>query len=357
MGRIYGKVSGPRDIERINCIIRDEMLVVQSEAELTDLKKRSDYLCTLTFSPMWKKRFGAMIEQLREVALIENRVTVRLANYVVKYHGWDKVYDPWGKDNPEIEKLLDEIPQEVLGELETEFDQLKFSIEILEEIRTNFCEIRKGMVLAKDANILEEFKRKSDLLVAITHLPDFKERFHDIENKIEDLVHKEEERTVKLANIISTVNGWNIEFHRWSEDEIDERETIEQYVQRLLEEEQKADQYIPTEAKYRQGVVKWLVYRHTGKGREYAKRIYFSGYAHDFKVEGPGEFENRFGRKVWGVKIIYKTLVRPTVIHKKGVTIHLPQRVVTRSKVIELPREAADIKLLDQKPESAYNIA
>ncbi len=357
MSRIYGKVSGPRDIERINCIIRDEMLAVGSEAELTDLKKRSDYLCTLTFSPMWKKKFGAMVEQLREVALLENRVTVRLANYVAKYHGWDKAYDPWGSEDATIEQKLSEIPEEILSELEEDFEELRVSPEILEELRQNFCEIRKGMILAKDQDMLEEFKRKSDLLVAITHLPDFKERFEDVDDKVEELVHKEEERTVKLANIIATVSGWKTEFYKWSEEEIDEKETIEQYVQRLLEEEQKADQYIPTEVKYRQGVVKWLVYKHAGKNREYAKRIYFSGYAHDFKIEWPGEFENRFGRKVWWIKITYKTLVRPTVIHKKGITIHLPQRVVSRSKIVELPKEAVDIRLLDQKPGSAYNIA
>jgi len=357
MGRIYGKVSGPRDIERINCIIRDEMLVVSSEAELTDLKKRSDYLCTLTFSPMWKKRFGAMVEQLREVALVENRVTVRLANYIAKYHWWDKVYDPWGKDNLEIEKLLEEIPQDVLNELETEFEQLKLSVEILDDIRTNFCEIRKGMILAKDLKILEELKRKSDLLIAITHLSDFRERFYDIQEQIDELIHKEEDRTIKLANIISEVNDWKTEFYKWSEDEIDERETIEQYVQRLLEEEQKAEQYIPTEVRYRDGVVKWLVYEHKDRKREYAKRIYFSWYAHDFEIEGPGEFENKFWRKVWGVRIIYKTLVRPTVIHRKGITIHLPQRVVKRFKVVELPKAATNIRLLDEKPSSAYNIA
>jgi hypothetical protein len=55
MWRIYGRLESAEDIRRINCIIRDEMLTVETPAELTDLKKRSDYLCTLTFSPFWKK--------------------------------------------------------------------------------------------------------------------------------------------------------------------------------------------------------------------------------------------------------------------------------------------------------------
>jgi len=83
MGRIYdGKVESVEDIKRINCMIRDEMLTVKSAAELTDLKKRSDYLCTLTYSPFWKKKFGDKIEELRDVAIKENRATVKTANYV-----------------------------------------------------------------------------------------------------------------------------------------------------------------------------------------------------------------------------------------------------------------------------------
>jgi len=85
---IYGKVEKPEDIKRINCIIRDEILEVESEAQLTELKKRSDYLCTLTFSPFWKKKFGDQIEILRQVAIEENRVTVRECNIVSKYRNY-----------------------------------------------------------------------------------------------------------------------------------------------------------------------------------------------------------------------------------------------------------------------------
>jgi len=357
MGRIYGKVNWPEDIARINCIIRDEMLVVQSEAELTDLKKRSDYLCTLTFSPFWKKKFGPLIESMREVALIENRVTVRLANYIAKYHGWDKEYDPWGEEREDIEKKLEQIPQELLKELDDEMKQLKLDVDILEQIRKNFCEIRKGMILAPDVETLEEFKKRSDFIVALFHLPEVKERFEPVEQQIEELIHTEEQRTLKLANIISEVNGWKREFVAWQGEDMREGETLAQYLQRLLEEEQKASRYIPTEAKYRQWTVKRLVYYHRGKGREYAKRLYFSGYAHDFEIEGPGEFENRFGRKVWGVRIKYKTILPAVTIRRNGVEIHLPEREVTRYKVVELPREAENIRLVDEKPPVAYSIA
>ncbi|NPA52819.1 MAG: hypothetical protein GXO22_07975 [Aquificae bacterium] len=357
MGRIYGKVESPEDIKRINCIIRDEMLEVETQEQLTDLKKRSDYLCTLTYSPFWKKKFGAMVEQLREVACEENRVTVRLANYIAKFKGWDKYYDPWGKEDKTIEQMLSEIPQQVMEEITEAVVDLKFSPQILEDLRKAFCDIRKAMVLAEDLETLQKLKRRSDFLVALLMLPDFRERFGDIIDEIEEIVKKEERRTVKLANIIATVNNWHVLFETWSEEDIGESETIEQYLQRLVEEEEKAEKYIPTEAKYKEGKVLWLVYYHKDRGRWYAKRIYFPGSARNIRIEGPGEFVNRFGRKVWGVKITYEANLKPTVIRLRGRVIHLPERWVERTKVIELPKAAEQIELKEERPEFAYPVA
>ncbi len=357
MGRIYGKVEGPEDIRRINCIIRDEMLVVQSPEELTDLKKRSDYLCTLTYSPFWKKKFGPLVEKLREVACEENRATVRLANYIAKVKGWDKEYSPWGEEKISVEERLKQIPQEVMKEIQETVLDLKLSPEILEELRRNFCNIRKAMVLAESPEQLEKLKKESDLIVAVIHTSDFRERFSDLMDKIEELVEKEEERTVQTANIVAEANGWHEEFERWSENEIREDETLEQYIQRLLEEEEKAEKYIPTEAKYKQGTVKWLVYYHPVKKRHYAKRVYFPGIIRNLKMEGPGRFKNRFGREVYGVKITYETLVGPAVIRKGNTVIHLPERWVQRTKVVPLPEVAEEVKLVDERPEFAYSIA
>ena len=357
MGRIYGRVEEPEDIRRINCIIRDEMLNVQTPEELTDLKKRSDYLCTLTYSPFWKKKFGPMVEKLREVACEENRVTVRLANFVAKVKGWDKEYHPWGEEKISLEERLKEIPQEVLKEIQESVLDLKLSPEILEELRKDFCNIRKAMVLASNPEELLRLKRESDLIAAVVRLGDFRERFSDIIDKIEELVEKEEERTVKTANIVAEANGWKLEFEIWTENEIREDETIEQYVQRLIEEEEKAEKYIPTEAKYRQGIVKWLVYYHPKKDRHYAKRIYFPGIVRNIQMEGPGLFKNRFGREVYGVKITYETLVRPAVIRRGNAVIHLPERWIKRTKVVPLPEVARDVKLVDERPPFAYRIA
>jgi len=357
MGRIYGKVETPEDISRINCIIRDEMLEVETPEQLTDLKKRSDYLCTLTFSPFWKKKFGPAIEELREVALAENRITVKLANYIARYKGWDKVYSPWGKDKKTIDERLKEIPEEVIKEITESVVDLELSPKILEELRKAFCEIRKAMILVEEQELLEKLKRQSDLIVAVTHLKDFRERFADVLDKIEKLVEVEEKRTVKLANIIATVKGWQVEFELWDESDVREDETLEQYVERLMEEEEKASRYVPTEAKYKEGKVLWLVYYHPKRKRHFAKRIYFPGSAKDIKMEGPGEFENRFGRKVWGVKITYKAKIAPAVIRVGKRVIHLPERWVERTKVVPLPKEATDVKLYEERPEFAYPVA
>ena len=146
---IYGKVESVEDIRRINCIIRDEMLEVENEAQLSELKKRSDYLCTLTYSPFWKKRFGEQIEQLRQAALEENRVTVKEANIIAKYKGFDKEYHPWRSDI-DIEEQLRQIPQEVIEEITHATLSLKLDTKILEQLREEFCDIRKAMVLCEE---------------------------------------------------------------------------------------------------------------------------------------------------------------------------------------------------------------
>jgi hypothetical protein len=97
-GHIYGEVNSIKDIRDINRTIREEMDRVRTRDQLTELKKRSDYLCTLTFSPAWKRKFGEKVTRLREVAMEENRKTVQRANEVARRHGWPANYDPWGEE-------------------------------------------------------------------------------------------------------------------------------------------------------------------------------------------------------------------------------------------------------------------
>ncbi len=357
MTQIYGKVNQPEDIRRINCIIRDEMLNVETEEQLTDLKKRSDYLCTLTYSPFWKKKFWPMIEQLREIALEENRITVRLANYISTYKNFNKTYDAWGEDNETIEQKLENLPKQIIEELTETTIELKLSPEILDDIRKSYCKIRAWMILSKSEIQLTLLKKQSDLIKAIVYTQEFKERFEEEYDKVLQLVNKEEERTIKLANIIAEINKYEINYEIWTEDAVEENETLEQYIENLLKEEEKSDTYIPTEAKYRQWTTYWLVYDHPTRNRKYAKRIYFSGSIKNITLDWPGMFENKFGKKVYGVKITYYTYVRPTTIHRNNVEIHLPERWVKKTKVVELPKWVKEVQLLETRPEFAYPVA
>jgi hypothetical protein len=110
IGHIYGVVNSAADIRRINRVIRKEMDRVTAREELTELKKRSDYLCTLTASPSWRKKFGSKINVLLRVAREENRRTVEHANRIAMKHGWRADYDPWGPDGPSLRTTRDERP-------------------------------------------------------------------------------------------------------------------------------------------------------------------------------------------------------------------------------------------------------
>ena len=116
---------------------------------------------------------------------------------------------------------------------------------------------------------------------------------------MDELVELEQGHTVKLANLVAEVQGGRVSFEVWTLDEVPVEESVDEYVARVLEGE-KASRYIPSEAKFPAGRTLWIVYYHEGKKRRYAKRVYAPGYATDFVLEGPGGFEIRFGKKVWG---------------------------------------------------------
>ena len=356
MGRIYGKVENVEDIRRINCIIRDEMLKIENEAELTELKKRSDYLCTLTYSPFWQKKFGEEIEKLREVAIEENRATVKMANYVAKYKNFNKEYEPWKKEI-DIEEQLKQIPQRVVEELTNSVFSLKLSVNILEEIRSEFCDIRKAMVLCENVECLDKLKRAVDILSTLPFVEDFKSHFDEgVLAAIDKLVNAEKSRSVEVANIVAEVNGWERMYQVINEEDFET--TAEEYLEKLLSEEEKSESYIPTEARYKGGAkVLWLVYFLPRRKREYAKRIYFPADAFDISVEGPGVYKNKFGNEVYGIKITYKMSIRPTTIHVRGKEIHLPERIVSKTKIVEVPKDAVDFRIVEEKPESAMDIA
>jgi hypothetical protein len=93
---IYGEVTSVTSIREINRKIRDEIRGVRDRQHLTELKKRSDYLCTLTQAPSWQVKFGSKSRRLLAVAKEEDQRTTRLANSVARRKGLGAAYDPWG---------------------------------------------------------------------------------------------------------------------------------------------------------------------------------------------------------------------------------------------------------------------
>lgn len=93
---IYGEVDSVDDIRKINRQIREEMDDIRSREQLTELKKRADYLCALAVAPSWKEKFGKRSSQILRTAKTEDRRTVEHANRIARQHGWDADYDPWG---------------------------------------------------------------------------------------------------------------------------------------------------------------------------------------------------------------------------------------------------------------------
>ena len=94
---MYGEVSSVQDLRDINMQIRREMGAVRVRRQLTALKKRSDYLCTLAEAPSWNERFGRRITQFIRAAREEAERTAARANRVARQHGWDANYHPWGR--------------------------------------------------------------------------------------------------------------------------------------------------------------------------------------------------------------------------------------------------------------------
>ena len=117
--------------------------------------------------------------------------------------------------------------------------------------------------------------------------------------------------------------------------------------------------YKPSESRYSGGgKVKYLVYgavqRLRGGHRQErtrAKRIYFPASARDITFELPGTFRRRTGRSAYGVAVHYRSRLAATRVHRGRTMYQLPERWVRRTKMVELPRGAANLRLTDRAPE------
>jgi hypothetical protein len=92
---IYGEVSKLGDIREINRRIRREMSEAESKDQITELKRRSDYLCTLTYAPTWQQRFGRKTVRFRTAARQEDVKTTHAANRYARKHGFEPNYHAW----------------------------------------------------------------------------------------------------------------------------------------------------------------------------------------------------------------------------------------------------------------------
>jgi hypothetical protein len=92
---LYGEVSNLQDIRDINRKIRQEMNAVRERDQLTELKKRSDYPCTLTLAPSWQTRFGKKSDRYLEVGRREDQTTTNRANTIARRKGFDVEYHTW----------------------------------------------------------------------------------------------------------------------------------------------------------------------------------------------------------------------------------------------------------------------
>jgi len=92
---LYGEVTKLGDIREINRKIRREMSEAETPDEITELKRRSDYLCTLTYAPSWQQRFGRKTVRFRTAARQEDVKTTHAANRFARKHGFEPNYHAW----------------------------------------------------------------------------------------------------------------------------------------------------------------------------------------------------------------------------------------------------------------------
>lgn len=94
---VYGDVGGVTDIREINREIRRQVKNAKKRSRLTELHRRSSYLCTLTNSPAWKKKFYGKLTKMKRVAREEFKRTAKAVNRQAKKIGTEPNYDTvWG---------------------------------------------------------------------------------------------------------------------------------------------------------------------------------------------------------------------------------------------------------------------
>lgn len=102
----------------------------------------------------------------------------------------------------------------------------------------------------------------------------------------------------------------------------------------------------------------WITYEVPSKGAEEpvdkAKRFYVSGKV--VRTEGPDTFENRMGNQTFGLKVTYEN-PREGYTATRGGTEYEVEGAVTRvEKIVELPKDARNVKVTDKEPSSSMAV-
>lgn len=105
------------------------------------------------------------------------------------------------------------------------------------------------------------------------------------------------------------------------------------------------------------GQVRYLVYESPqrlqgghSQQRTRVKRLYFPSDARDISLDRPGTVEKRTGRRVHGVAVHYRHHLPHSRARRGKTEYHVPERWVSRTKVVELPAKADSLKLTTNPP-------
>ncbi len=102
----------------------------------------------------------------------------------------------------------------------------------------------------------------------------------------------------------------------------------------------------------------WITYEVPRKGAEEpmdrAKRFYVPGELQ--KTEGPGMFENKMGRKKFGIKITYEKPREGYAAERGETEYDVGETQTTVTKIVGLPENAMHVNVTDKEPKSAMAV-
>lgn len=292
---IYGDVNSPSNIRAINRQIRAEMDGVRSRQELTELKKRADYLCALAVAPSWKEKFGRKSGEILAIAKEEDRKSTEHANQVARRHGWDADYDPWGGGRNMV--------------------TTRRRSSTKSPTRRSTRGTTGGSARSRTGNTTRRATR----------------------SRAGSTMRSAARTATRAAGRTAT-----------------RLRSASRGVMRAA-----GKTYRSSQSRYSGGgKTKYLTYRSTqplrggrSQMRTRVKRLYFPANARDIKMDVPGTHRRRTGSSTYGVAVNYKSQIGTTTARRGRTTFRISPRWVPRQKIVELPRGATGVRLMDRAPE------